>query len=237
MQLFYHPTLTEKDSIILFDKDESKHIVKVLRHKRGDILLTTNGLGNIFEIELMDVTPKYASGKVIRCDWQKPLSYNLHIAIAPTKSNDRLEWFLEKATELGVRKITPIVCDHSERSIVKHDRLLKIVESAMKQSMSAYLPILDKPMSFDAFLEDSKDANGLKCIAHCQEGIKASFFERIQKASDVLVMIGPEGDFSSLEIKKALIAGFEAITLGSRRLRTETAGIYACAQVAAVNNI
>lgn len=235
MQLFYNPILSEQDTTIEFDKDESRHIIKVLRHSKGDILHVTNGLGGIFKITLTEVNQKFCSGKITSFEKVSALPYRLHVAIAPTKSNDRFEWFLEKATELGIHRITPIICDHSERKVVKHERLSKIVESAMKQSLSAYLPILDDTYSFDDFIEKFGTTGAWKGIAHCYEEEKSSFFQEIQGQTDILLLIGPEGDFSPLEVKKALHAGFKAVTLGAKRLRTETAGMYACSQVAAIN--
>lgn len=237
MQLFYNPRLSKHDTTIEFDKDESRHIVKVLRHSRGDILHVTNGLGDIFNVVITEINQKYCLGNITALEKQSPLPYRLHVAIAPTKNNDRLEWFLEKATELGIYKITPLICDHSERKVVKHDRLVKILESAMKQSLSAYLPILEDTTDFDEFLKECQSFKGLKCIAHCYEEKKDLFFTKIKGQTDILILIGPEGDFSTLEIKKAELSGFEAVSLGDRRLRTETAGIFACAQVAAVNEL
>lgn len=234
MQLFYHKSISDQDHRVEFDKDESRHIVKVLRHNKGDILHVTNGLGNIFKVELIDVSPKFCTGQIIEKEQQPPLPYYLHIAIAPTKNNDRLEWFLEKATELGISEITPIICDHSERKVVKPDRLFKIIESAVKQSLSAYMPKLNDPISFKEFLTSTTQLDAYKCLAHCYEGEKPLFFQRIADNDRVLVLIGPEGDFSIEEVEQAQKSGFEAVSLGSRRLRTETAGVYACAQMAAV---
>lgn len=234
MQLFYNKTLVPSDSIIEFDKDESRHIAKVLRYSSGDKLHVTNGKGYIFTIELTEVSHKYCSGTILKVEERPALPYELHIAIAPTKSNDRFEWFLEKATELGISEITPIICDHSERKVIKHDRMSKIIEGAVKQSLSAYTPTLNEATNLHSFLKNHSTSPGIKCLAHCYNEDKSPFFELIQEYNEILILIGPEGDFSLSEIEDAKNHGFRAVSLGTRRLRTETAGIFACSQVATV---
>lgn len=234
MQLFYNKNLVPSDSIIEFDKNESRHIAKVLRHSIGDKLHVTNGKGFIFTIELTEVSHKCCSGTILEVEERSALPYHLHIAMAPTKSNDRFEWFLEKATELGISEITPIICDHSERKVIKHDRMSKIIEGAVKQSLSAYTPILNEAISLSSFLKNNSTNSGLKCIAHCYNQDKSPFFELIQEYNEILILIGPEGDFSLSEIAYAQNYGFRAVSLGKRRLRTETAGIFACSQVATI---
>ena len=237
MNLFYHPNITKTDTQIVFDKEESRHIGKVLRKQSGDTLYTTNGLGYIFKVRLESVTPKKCISSILNTEKKEMLPYKLHLAVAPTKLNDRYEWFLEKAAEIGVTEITPIICDHSERKLIKAERYEKILQSAMKQSLKAYLPILNKAVSFSEFIESQQNFNGLQCIAHCEETKKQSLKKLIQPKNDILICIGPEGDFSATEITKAIASGFQAVSLGTSRLRTETAAVVACHSVAFVNEV
>jgi len=234
MQLFYAPDLTLNDTQFLFDKEESRHIVKVLRRNVGDELTLTNGKGYFFEATIESSNPKKCSVKISRTHQQDPPAYKLHLAVAPTKLNDRYEWFLEKATEIGVTEITPIICDHSERKVIKADRYEKIIISAMKQSLKAYKPILNEAISFQDFLASEKDTNA-KYIAHCEETNKLLLKETLKAKQETLIMIGPEGDFSTTEIDEAKTNGFIPVSLGNTRLRTETAAIAACHSVAFVN--
>lgn len=235
MNLFYHPQIAAKDSKVIFDKEESRHIGKVLRKKVGDELFTTNGQGYIFKVKLEDMSPKRCVASILTSSHIAPIDYHLHIAIAPTKLNDRFEWFLEKATEIGVSEITPILCDHSERTVIKLERYEKIVQSAMKQSLSSYLPKLNNTVSFREFLQSKKNSKAIKCIAHCEETQKQSFKDLLRSQSDVIICIGPEGDFSSQEITMAQGNSFQPVSLGNSRLRTETAAVVACHSVAFVN--
>jgi 16S rRNA (uracil1498-N3)-methyltransferase len=152
--------------------------------------------------------------------------YHLHLAVAPTKMNERYEWFLEKATEIGIQEITPIICDHSERKIIKTERFQKIIEAAMKQSLHYYIPKLNEPILYKDFIK--KEFNGQKFIAHCEETNKKSFKRELNPQENVLILIGPEGDFSVKEIQIALENKFIPVSLGNTRLRTETAAIVAC---------
>jgi 16S rRNA (uracil1498-N3)-methyltransferase len=155
------------------------------------------------------------------------------MAVAPTKNNDRFEWFLEKATEIGISEITPIICEQSERKVLKKERLDRIILSAMKQSLKAYKPQLNDPISFNAFI--SKQHPGQKYIAHCHQGPKHSLLKEAKSSEPLLILIGPEGDFSVKEIEMAVNQGFIPITLGSARLRTETAALAACHTIALIN--
>jgi 16S rRNA (uracil1498-N3)-methyltransferase len=237
MNLFYHPNITETDTEIVFDKEESRHIGKVLRKQSGDTLYTTNGHGYLFKVKLQLVTPKKCIGSILNIEQKGVLPYKLHLAVAPTKLNDRYEWFLEKAAEIGVTEITPIICDHSERKLIKPERYQKILQSAIKQSLKAHLPILNKAVSFSEFIERQQNFTGLQCIAHCEETKKQSLKNLIQPKNDIIICIGPEGDFSTVEINKAITNGFQAVSLGTSRLRTETAAIVACHSVAFVNEV
>ncbi|MFT5753479.1 MAG: 16S rRNA (uracil1498-N3)-methyltransferase [Flavobacterium sp.] len=233
MQLFYNSDIKSTDTIFQFDKEESKHIIKVLRKRGGDIIHITNGKGYLFHSEITLESEKKCEVRIIKIDAFEARKYNLHIAIAPTKMNDRLEWFLEKATEIGIDEISLILCDHSERKTFKIDRAEKIIQAAMKQSNQFYLPKINEPIPFSDFI--SKETNSSKFIAHCEEDKKDLFKNGIQANQNILVLIGPEGDFSPKEITLALKNNFIPVSLGNTRLRTETAGIVACHTVALIN--
>lgn len=230
MQLFYNPNISENDSVFSFDKDESRHIAKVLRKKVGDQLHITNGKGWLFEAELISAGAKHCSVNITSKSLQPKRNFHLHLAVAPTKMNDRYEWFLEKATEIGIEEITPIICDNSERKVVKLERFERIIQSAMKQSLQCYLPKLNAPIAFQDFV--NQEFSGQKFIAHCEETDKKSLKSELKTDEDCILLIGPEGDFSVNEIAEALQNNFTPITLGKTRLRTETAAIVACHSVA-----
>ncbi|MCY1500437.1 Ribosomal RNA small subunit methyltransferase E [compost metagenome] len=234
MQLFYNPTITQNGEIFSFDKEESKHIIKVLRKKEGDNLYVTNGLGELFKTEITLASDSKCLVKIVSSEKSEPSKYYLHLAVAPTKMNDRFEWFLEKATEIGISEITPIICDHSERKVIKTDRFDKIILSAMKQSLHYYLPKLNEPILFKDFIKQQK-SEGLNLIAHCEETDKKSLKEVVKPNKDVTILIGPEGDFSEKEIKLALENKYIPVTLGNTRLRTETAAVVACHSVVFIN--
>lgn len=233
MQLFYNSEIKNGDSTFFFDKEESKHIVKVLRKKESDKIFITNGLGYLFESEIILASEKKCEVKIIKETFQQPDTFYTHIAVAPTKMNDRLEWFLEKATEIGIHEITPIICDHSERKVYKIDRAEKIIQAAMKQSLHYYLPKINVPISLSHFVKSNID--GQKFIAHCEETDKKSFQKEIAKNEKVTILIGPEGDFSAKEINLAIANQFIPVTLGNTRLRTETAALVACHTIALLN--
>ncbi len=233
MQLFYNSTISSTDETFFFDKEESKHIIKVLRKKDTDILHVTNGLGVLFTTQIILASDTKCTVKIINIQQIEKPKYNLHLAVAPTKLNDRYEWFLEKATEIGISEITPIICDHSERKFIKTDRFEKIIQTAMKQSNQCFLPKLNEPETFGTFV--AKQFNGQKLIAHCEETNKKSLKETLKINENITMLIGPEGDFSNKEITKALENNFIAVTLGNTRLRTETAAIIACHSVVFLN--
>ncbi|NQX77685.1 16S rRNA (uracil(1498)-N(3))-methyltransferase [Gilvibacter sp.] len=231
MQLFFQPDLDSNSTSVGFDKDESRHITRVLRKSTGDVIHITNGKGLLFTGELGLVEPKHCEAYITKVEKLPALSYRLHMAVAPTKSNDRFEWFLEKATELGISTITPLLCDHSERKQINWERYNKIVVSAMKQSLQTYLPELNELTAFKDFVSNQAKLKGLKAIAHCEDGAKEPLKDLVnneQQQIDVLILIGPEGDFSTEEIAFAAEAGFVPVSLGTQRLRTETAAIAAC---------
>ena len=234
MQLFYNPNINENTESFSFDKEESKHIVKVMRKKGGDILHVTNGLGFLFTTEIILGSDIKCTVKIVSFEKYPLPKYQLHLAVAPTKMNDRYEWFLEKATEMGISEITPIICDHSERKFVKTDRFDKIIQSAMKQSLQVYLPKLNEPITFKDFLKTTPA--GLLLIAHCEETDKKSLKSVLKTNENVTLLIGPEGDFSIKEIALALEKKYVPVSLGNTRLRTETAAIVACHSVVFVNS-
>tara|TARA_R110002020_G_scaffold91560_2_gene222316 strand:+ start:57715 stop:58419 length:705 start_codon:yes stop_codon:yes gene_type:complete len=233
MQLFYDPQLEVHTEQFSFTEEESKHIVRVLRKKVDDSLQITNGKGHIFQAKILVPNPKNCVAAITSATPYPQRPYKLHLAVAPTKLNDRFEWFLEKATEIGVDQITPIYCDRSERRSVKPGRMEKVVQSAMKQSLQAYLPQLNGAVAFREFMEVEHAGAGF--IAHCEEGVRTELKARTKPNTDMTILIGPEGDFSPLEIKLALERGFLPVALGANRLRTETAAIVACATVALAN--
>ncbi len=233
MQLFYNSSISENEKLFVFDKEESKHIIKVLRKKESDILFVTNGLGYLFKTEIALASDSKCTVNILSFEKQEPSKYHLHLAVAPTKMNERYEWFLEKATEIGIQEITPIICEHSERKIIKIDRFQKIIESAMKQSLHYYVPKLNEPITYKEFIR--KEFSGQKFIAHCEETDKKSLKKELKTNENILILIGPEGDFSVKEIQMALDNKFIPVSLGMTRLRTETAAMVACHSVALLN--
>ena len=239
MQLFFNSDIAETTDQFSFSKDESKHITKVLRKKEGDILNITNGHGWLFRAEIAIASIKSCVATIIDREFQPKHKYNLHLAVAPTKMNERYEWFLEKASEIGVDSITPIICDHSERKLIKHERFEKIIQSAMKQSLNCYLPKLNQAIHFNDFI--NQDFKGQSFIAHCDvdlqlvSGTRKSLKAELLPNKEVTILIGPEGDFSVKEIETAIQNNIIPVTLGTTRLRTETAAIVACHSVAFTN--
>ena len=234
MQLFYNPEISENDKQIIFPRDESKHIVKVLRKKEGDILNITNGLGLLVNAEIIEANIKQCVAKVISSEKQPDPPYYLHMIVAPTKMNDRYEWFLEKAMEIGVHEITPVICEHSERKVVKLNRFERVLQSAMKQSLHFRMPKLNDPVNFSDFI--GNDLSGFKFIAHCEDEMEKTYLQNeIESAKTINILIGPEGDFSIEEITSAIKNQWKPVSLGDSRLRTETAAIVACHTVALKN--
>jgi 16S rRNA (uracil1498-N3)-methyltransferase len=226
MILFYDPAII--GNIHILNEEESFHCTKVLRLKEGDGIHLTNGKGEIFEATITQVEKKTVKLKVERTigEYGKR-SFHIHIAFAPTKNIDRFEWFLEKATEIGIDEITPIICEHSERSTIKHERQERVIIAAMKQSLKAYKPILNHPINFKNFIAQTfHECN--KYIAVCEADNRQLLKNVCPPNSNYLILIGPEGDFSSEELVFAKQRGFQPVSLGTNRLRTETAGVVAC---------
>ncbi|OIP82096.1 MAG: 16S rRNA (uracil(1498)-N(3))-methyltransferase [Porphyromonadaceae bacterium CG2_30_38_12] len=228
MALFYVPSVATSSFL---PEDESYHAVKVLRLQSGDSIDLVDGVGGFFKAIITTAHHK-------RCGFEiqenipnvGKHNYKLHIAMAPTKNMDRLEWFVEKATEIGIDEITPIICHNSERKVLKNERLEKIVIAASKQSFKAKFPLINPACSFVEFVEKSNASQ--KFIAHCYDEDKKLLHKELGVCKDVLVLIGPEGDFSPYEVQKAIEQKFIPVSLGESRLRTETAGIAACCIVA-----
>ena len=231
MYLFYTPqiigTADEVGKTYCLDEEESGHCVRVLRYTRGDEILLTNGQGMTYTAIITNPHSKHCEFEVRTAEKQaKHHSNYIHIAIAPTKNVERIEWFVEKCTEIGVDEITPLLCRFSERKQLRIDRLEKIILSAAKQSLTPYLPKLNELTDCMDFIRIAKEET--KFIAHCYKEDKHELRDEIQSGKSVVVMIGPEGDFSEQEITEALKQGFVPVSLGESRLRTETAGIVAC---------
>lgn len=226
MQLFYNNLISPGDEHFTFNREESKHIVKVLRKKNGDNVFITNGLGHLFKSEVIDASDKKCTVAITDIKEHRPhRNYWLHVAIAPTKNNDRIEWFVEKAAEIGIDEITPIICANSERNKVNTERLDKKIVAALKQSLQYHKPVLNPPLKFREFIEQPRTSK--KFIAHCENSEKKSLPKTVSIDDRFLILIGPEGDFTPEEIQDAVKKGFVPVSLGRNRLRTETAALAA----------
>ncbi|MFO8236140.1 MAG: 16S rRNA (uracil(1498)-N(3))-methyltransferase [Bacteroidales bacterium] len=225
MQLFYAPEINQKSYTLT--PEESRHIVRVLRLKEDSPIFLTDGKGNFYEAKVAEPDARKCKVNIIRKtgEYGKRKIF-IHIAIAPTKNIKRFEWFLEKSTEIGVDEITPIICEHSERKHLRLDRLNNILIAAMKQAVKAYLPTIRELVKFEDFIKQPQD--GIKTIAVCDNQSKPHLSKACVGYDRITILIGPEGDFSASEIESALSRGFKSVSLGSARLRTETAGIVAC---------
>lgn len=247
MELFYSKNIT--GSRIILPEDETRHCVKVLRNKPGDTVYVIDGEGGLYRCKLL------SAGKEAECEIAEKSvgigkrNYSLTMAVCPTKNIERYEWFLEKATEFGIDKLVPLISEHSIRTRIKKERLEAIALSATKQSLKAYLPVIEDEMTVADFLKEQKDSDAIKLIAHCEEAEKISLRSALNNEgglgkampgnadngncskSKITIMIGPEGDFSKKEIELSADAGFSAITLGTARLRVETAALAAVTEV------
>ena len=225
MNVFYLPDA--KNGTMVMPEDESKHCVKVLRMAVGDRFCVTNGKGSLFDAQLVEAMPKHA---VIQLDNERPgydnTPYNIEIAVAPTKLNERMEWFLEKATEIGIGRVRLFTSYHSERREANVERFRKVMIAAMKQSIKSNLPAIDEMVSFEHLVKQPFD--GQKYIAWIDEGVTEQLCDLYQKGQNAIVLIGPEGDFSKEEVALAKQNGFVPVSLGEARLRTETAALVAC---------
>ena len=225
MRLFYDPHIDSKSKMHILTEEESKHAIRVLRMQTSDTLMMLNGHGDRFECEVSDANPKKCQVKILQQTHEPEPTSSIHLAVGPTKQVERMEWFVEKATEIGVTEITFLHCANSERVKLKLDRLEKKAISAMKQSQRTYLPKLNDLVNFETFVREH--SGGL--IAHCYDGEKHSISE-VFHHHNCPILIGPEGDFSEKEVDLAAKHDYKIITLGENRLRTETAALYACMQ-------
>jgi 16S rRNA (uracil1498-N3)-methyltransferase len=235
MELFYSQDI--EGGIVRLNQDESGHCIKVLRHKCGDEISVIDGCGTLYKCRITSDSHKGVEAIVLesQSDWGGH-PYNLHLAVCPTKNNDRYEWFAEKACEIGFDTLSPIIGDHSERRILKTPRVEKILVSAAKQSLKAAVPVVNEPVSVKEFIKSEAESQGLKMIAYCfeDERVPRRSIREVLEGYDgdqITVMIGPEGDFSKEEAEMALAAGFIPVHLGQSRLRTETAALTAAAAV------
>ncbi len=206
-------------------EEESRHCVKVMRHREGDTVYVTDGQGQRFECRLVKADARGCLLDVVTTEVVPTFHHMLHMAVAPTKNIDRFEWFVEKAVEIGVCQITPIICDHSERTTLRLDRLERVATAAAKQSLKCHLPNIGEPISCAKLIEQATEQQ--RFILHCVEDAKRHLYQACAPGQSTLVLIGPEGDFSTREIELAKEHGFEACTLGEQRLRTETAAMVA----------
>lgn len=233
MHLFYTPDIS--GDTYQLSEEESKHAARVLRLNIGSDVVLTDGNGNWMPSKIVDNHPKRCLIKVKeKIENFNPSPYRLHLAVAPTKNISRFEWFLEKATEIGVDRITPILSEHSERKETKTKRLNKVITAAMKQSLKAWHPRLDDITKLDEILK--QDFSGKKLIAWCEAAADENITKHLSAGEDVLILIGPEGGFSENEIHKAKENGFHPISISKSRLRTETAAIVSCHSIAFINN-
>lgn len=233
MQIFYCADVKEGRAV--FSREESGHCLRVLRMRRGDILTFTDGKGTLYEGVISGDDPKGMTVNVIsgKSDPYRR-NYRLHVAISPLKNDDRLEWFIEKAVETGIDLITPVICSRSEKKRIRRERLEGIMLSAMKQSARCILPLLEEPVDLSSFLLRHEQGKGI--IATCDPSFERVAINRaFGRGEDVTILIGPEGDFTTDEVKASITAGFVPVHMGTARLRTETAGIAACWSVSLAN--
>jgi len=231
MHLFYAPQIL---TLPYLPPEESLHAVKVLRLTAGSEIGILDGNGGFFRAKISLLNPKKCAVEIIeRIPETNLRNYYLHIAISPVKNIDRVEWFVEKAVEIGIDEITPIFCRFSERKNINIERLQKIVVSACKQSQTTKFPTINPPLSFSEFIAQNTDTQ--KFIAHCYESEKHYLGNILKAKENITILIGPEGDFSEDEVRQAIVKGFKPISLGESRLRTETAGIFATAITSHIN--
>ena len=231
MHVFYTPDIANTQEL---PEEEAGHCLRVLRLGVGDEVMLTDGRGFFYQAVIAAATQKRCMVKIVSKTEQEPFwGGHLHLALAPTKNMDRMEWLAEKATEIGFDELTFLNCRFSERKVIKTDRIEKIVVSAVKQSLKARKPVVNEMTDFRKFME--RDFSGQKFIAHCYEGEKPLLRDVLHPDEDAVILVGPEGDFSPEEVELAIENGFLTISLGNSRLRTETAGIVACHTIHVIN--
>ena len=223
MALFYQPDISQ--GLHHLDEEESRHCVKVLRYSIGDSITILDGKGTVYEGKITEASPKKVAFDIVNSQYTEKPPHHIHIAIAPTKNLDRIEWFVEKAVEIGIQEVSFIYCKNSERKVLKTDRLERKAVSALKQSKGTYLPLINPLVALPSFTSTIK---GEKFIAYVDFQNPEKLAKVIKPAQQYCVLIGPEGDFSPQELEICMAAGFKKVSLGNSRLRTETAGIVAC---------
>lgn len=233
MHIFFTKNIT--DSVATLGEDESLHAIKVMRLKKGSQVNVTSGDGKMYLAEIDDPHPKHCTLTIVSVNSSdEKKNYRIHLAIAPTKNTERIEWFIEKAIEIGVDEISFLICDHSERDVLKSERAERVAVAAMKQSQKATLPKLNEPIRFHTFLKNNPQSE-FNYIAYVDKD-NSSYLSKIAPVSqNYTILIGPEGDFSAAEISLSSSFGYKAVSLGNSRLRTETAGIMACSMLNIVN--
>lgn len=233
MIIFYSPDIATCPEL---SEEDSGHAVRVLRHKEGDNIVVVDGVGNFYDAHIVSAHPKHCAVEIDKVTPENHWDYNIEIAVAPTKNLDRMEWFLEKATEMGIDRFVPLKCRFSERKELKTERMKKIAVSAMKQSLKATLPAVEEMCDIKAYLKEEFD--GQKFIAHCfKDSDRKLLSKEIKPGANVRILIGPEGDFSEEEVKLAIDNGYIPISLGEQRLRTETAALASVHTVHIINEI
>lgn len=235
MHVFYCPGISNEEVYVL-PEQEMHHAIHVLRMRAGDKIQLTDGKGNMYHAEIISAQKKECAVKIMATEVQQnDRNYHLHIAIAPVKSSDRFDVFLEKVTEMGIDEITPLLCRNSERRKISLEKNRQTLVSAMKQSGRCFLPQLYEFTQFEDFILQNNILQTKKYIAHCKSSVRDNFFHSAASAQNILILIGPEGDFTEEEILLAEKNNFTSVSLGDMRLRTETAGILACAGLHAVH--
>ena len=233
MIIFYAPDIL---SCPVLPEEESGHAVRVLRKRTGDEIIVVDGRGGRYTARITDAHPKHCGLEILSSEVMPERPYRISLAVAPTKNTERIEWMLEKCVEMGLERFTPLLCRFSERKELKTERLERIAVSAMKQSLKACLPLLDPMTGFRTYV--SEPYSGQKFIAHCMAGLERKLLScEIKPATDVRILIGPEGDFSDEEVSLALSCGYVPVSLGNERLRTETASLAAVHTVHVINEL
>ena len=229
LPFFYIESFDASQQLLTLNEETSKHIVQVLRMKEDEQLNLTDGKGHLLTVSIVDAHKKHCSVRVQVTSYKPQVARKITIAVSLVKNASRFEWFLEKATEIGVTEIIPLLCERTERQHFRYDRMKGILVSAMLQSQQTWLPVLHEPMKFEN-LKMMQFEDSLKLIGHCEETEKNSFSNlQIEKSSNCIILIGPEGDFTTTEINTAIAEGYKPVMLGETRLRTETAAIVAAA--------
>jgi len=230
MRSFYDNDITPNLNLHTLNEEESKHLIRVLRMKCGEKIVLLDGVGGYYICEIIDENAKHCGLKVVSSEQRKKPTAEIHIAVCPTKQMERIEWFIEKATEIGITELSLIDCANSERTKFNTERLKRKAVSAMKQSQGTYLPIINELSNFSSFIKKHPTGLIAYCLKEKEDTVKQHF-----KKHKCPILIGPEGDFTEEEVQLALLNGYKTITLGPNRLRTETAALYACMQAKLIN--